>query len=160
MNGLVVDHQKCTGCRMCELACSTHFDSTGFNPRMSAIRVRVVGVMEADVPLVCMQCEDAPCAEACPASAFHRASSGALAVDKELCVNCGACVSACRYGVIHMDERQAVPIKCDLCGGEPLCVSYCVAEAIAFSPSLRADWPEEKRTAYTQLMARMGEAKR
>lgn len=151
MNGLMVDHQKCTGCGMCELACSTNFDSTGFNPRMSAIQVHVVGTMEADIPLVCMQCEDAPCAEACPEEAFYRDSStGALLIDQETCINCGACVKACPYGALYNHELRATPIKCDLCGGSPLCVEYCVAGALALSPE--ATWPRERREAHFALI--------
>ncbi len=151
MTGISLDHQKCTGCELCSLACSTRFESRGFNRRLSAIRLHVVGIMDADVPVTCMQCEDAPCAAACPEKAFYWVpSTGALAIDAEKCTNCGICIPACPYGTIYLHQDRAVPIKCDICDGNPLCVAYCVPGAITLSPV--ATWPEQRRTDYFRVL--------
>ena len=153
MIGLAVDHERCTGCCLCELACSSRPGATGFNPSLSAIRVHVIGLMDMDVPLVCMQCEDAPCAGACPEEAFYRdAATGALLIDEGLCSGCGACVKACPYDAINEHATRSTPIKCDLCGGSPLCVSYCVPGALSVSPE--ATWPKAVRDAHFALLAR------
>lgn len=155
MNGVAMDHQKCTGCALCSLACATRFDPAGFNLRKAAIRVHVVGMMEADVPVACMQCEDAPCAAACPEGAFCRAeSTGALAIDEAKCSNCGNCIPACPYGVLYAHPDRALPIKCDLCDGSPLCVRYCVPGAITLSPVVA--WSKARRDEYFQVLGTTG----
>lgn len=155
MNGISLDHQKCTGCELCSLVCSTRFDPRGFNRYMSAIRVHLVGLMDADVPVTCMQCEDAPCAAACPEGAFYwDQSTGALLIDREKCLNCGLCIPACPYGVIYSHQDADVPIKCDLCHGSPMCVGYCVPGAITASAT--ATWPKERRDAYFQVLGKTG----
>jgi anaerobic carbon-monoxide dehydrogenase iron sulfur subunit len=151
MIGISLDHGRCTGCELCSLACATRFDAHGFNRRLSAIRVHVVGIMDADVPVVCMQCEDAPCQAACPEGAFYWVqSTGALAIDGEKCSSCGNCIPACPYGAIHQHQSRAVPIKCDLCDGDPICVRYCVPGAITLSPT--ATWSKEHRADYFQVL--------
>ena len=159
MNGISFDHRKCTGCALCSVACSTRFDPRGFNLRKAAIRVRVVGVMDADVPVACMQCEDAPCAAACPEGAFSWVeATGALAIDKEKCSSCGNCIPACPYGVIYQHQDLVAPIKCDLCDGNPLCVGYCIPGAITLSPA--ATWPKPRRDDYFQVLGTTGGAGR
>ena len=68
---LVVDYQKCTGCRSCELACSVSHGRAS-NPAKSAIRVIKSEGTGLSVPVVCQQCEEAPCAAICPVEAISR----------------------------------------------------------------------------------------
>jgi Fe-S-cluster-containing hydrogenase component 2 len=121
--------------------------------------VHVVGMMDADVPMACMQCEDAPCAAACPEGAFYWVqSTGALAIDGDKCSNCGNCIPACPYGVIYLHQDRSVPIKCDLCEGSPICITYCVPGAITLSPA--ATWPRERRDEYFQVLRKTGGGER
>jgi Fe-S-cluster-containing hydrogenase component 2 len=111
--------------------------------------------MDADVPVTCMQCEDAPCAAACPEEAFSWVpETGALTIDAEKCTQCGNCIAACPYGAIYLHQDRAVPIKCDLCEGNPLCVSYCVPGAITLSPV--ATWSEQRRADYFGVLKEPG----
>ncbi len=48
--------EKCTGCRLCELACSV-IKTGQFNPRDSRIKVRLVDIPEIPVPLVLDTCD-------------------------------------------------------------------------------------------------------
>jgi len=41
MSKLVVDSEKCTGCRSCEIACSYHHSKT-FNPNIASLHIHFV----------------------------------------------------------------------------------------------------------------------
>lgn len=67
---LVVDQNKCTNCRLCELSCS--MVKTGeFNPIKSKIRLNAFPKDVAYIPLACFQCGDAPCVDVCPTGALE-----------------------------------------------------------------------------------------
>ena len=135
-----VEHEHCTGCRTCELLCSLyHFGEC--NPQRSAIRVirRERDGMVFCLPLVCQQCETAPCIEACPTGAISRdEKKGILAFDKDECTSCGLCVEACPVGGISLDADGTGLITCDLCGGEPQCVPACHAHCLTVADSSQA----------------------
>lgn len=83
-------------------------------------------------PLICWQCEDAPCATACPAEAIiFVQQTGAWEVQEDICVGCGECVTACPYGAVYLDETRGVSIKCDLCQGAPECALLCPTAVIS-----------------------------
>ena len=51
-----VKMEKCTGCKLCELACSAV--KTGrFNPRESRIRICLIGIPEIPVPILLDHCD-------------------------------------------------------------------------------------------------------
>ncbi len=61
---VIVDHKKCTGCRICEIACSMNNKGTVSYERS---RIRVYTVPPSmDIPIVCAQCQQAPCIEPLP----------------------------------------------------------------------------------------------
>ncbi len=138
MANLRVDSEKCCGCRICEMACSmVHFDL--FNPRKAFLRIEMdrlpnVGTKasEIDVPIVCLQCDPAPCAEACPEGAIEKVATGAWVVDNGKCTGCGLCVDACPLRMIVVESGEGFARKCDLCEGGPSCVTYCPMGALAF----------------------------
>ena len=130
---LEIHADQCTGCRTCENFCSFHHEGVVWPGRS---RITILG--ESDdgpfVPNVCRQCEDAPCAAACPEEAIAlNERTGAWVVDVEACIGCGVCVDACPYGAIVVDEQLGVSFKCDLCGGEPECAAMCPSGAIWMS---------------------------
>jgi carbon-monoxide dehydrogenase iron sulfur subunit len=122
-----IDPSGCTGCKTCEVVCSLHHFGE-CNPERSAIRVirREKGGLVFSLPLVCQQCEPAPCVEACPSEAlFRKASNAPLTVDQEKCSGCGNCVDACPAGCIFLSKQINQIVCCDLCGGQPQCVPLC-----------------------------------
>jgi carbon-monoxide dehydrogenase iron sulfur subunit len=127
-----VNDEKCTGCRLCELACSvTKTDE--FNPALARIRVDW-GEEGACVPVVCTQCAEAWCVQACPSEAISRNQETAVVIiDPEQCIECGECVSACPTGAIGWRSSSGAPFKCDLCSGQPACVAMCPAEALVLA---------------------------
>lgn len=130
---LVIDYQKCTGCRNCEMACSV-FHGQACNPNKSAVRIVKWEREGLEVPIVCQQCEEPACADICPVQAISRnTDTGAMVVDDGLCVGCRMCIVACPFGAISLDRDRRLVIKCDLCSGaEPWCVRFCEPGALVY----------------------------
>jgi anaerobic carbon-monoxide dehydrogenase iron sulfur subunit len=126
----VIDVSKCTGCQMCEMACS--LEKEGECNRAYS-RIRVVKLNEGvDIPVVCLQCEDPVCEKICPVKAVTRDSNGALIIDYASCIECKKCVVSCPIGAVWLDPRSKKILKCDLCNGDPTCVKFCQPKAIDF----------------------------
>ena len=135
---LQVDIEKCSGCRTCEAVCS--LKNTGeCNPTQSRIRViryEKHGEFHNFIPMVCQQCSNALCMEACPVNAISRDhETGALIVDAQTCVGCKVCSMVCPIGGVSMEPITNVAYKCDLCGGDPTCVRFCDPSALQFVPA-------------------------
>lgn len=125
MRRVSVDKNKCTGCRLCEIICSSsHYGS--YNPRRARIRVPITYPMPS-APIVCRQCPNPKCVEACPTGALEKGDW--VHFDDEKCTLCGACVEACPFKAIWMTPGKEL-LKCDLCGGDPTCVKACPQEAL------------------------------
>jgi Fe-S-cluster-containing hydrogenase component 2 len=95
-------------------------------------RVRVIKdeASGVDAPVMCQQCRERYCVEACPVNALAVGNRGEVVVDAETCIGCGQCEQACPIGAIHLVDRT--PIVCDLCGGSPRCVETCTMHALSF----------------------------
>ena len=148
---VVVDYNKCAGCRTCEAACSSFNHKTlvdgellrGLgNPFYANIRVQNFNP-DADVPAVCAMCPDSPCISSCPVApdaetgrkALYRDSlTHAITNDQERCLGCKTCAGACRanrVGVILPNPATGKPERmCTLCGGDPQCVKLCPQKAL------------------------------
>ena len=127
---LTIDLHKCTGCRNCELACSAAHTNS-FNPRRSRIQILKDEVRNLVVPMVCLQCEDPLCEQACPNSAISYNERGILVVDSKVCIGCMNCITECIYGGIEIDPGTLKAVKCDLCSGDPACMKACEYGAIS-----------------------------
>jgi anaerobic carbon-monoxide dehydrogenase iron sulfur subunit len=129
---LTIHPQKCVSCRTCELVCS--FTKTErCNPKDARIRVVMFDEEGFYSPTVCFQCQEAWCAQACPASAITRnEETGAFVVDEARCVGCRMCTVVCPFGQIFISKSKGKASKCDLCDGDPACVRFCPTEAIKF----------------------------
>lgn len=149
MKSLWVDAQLCTGCSQCVLACSFEKESH-FSPADALLTLLQWEDRGFTQPLVCTQCEDAPCVEACSTQALFRDPfTGAVVIDQTLCSDCGLCVEACPTGVVFIHSSQVQEdrrrtgqaVKCDLCGGQPACVAVCPWQALTLEDK---PWPEFK----------------
>jgi len=128
---LFAERQNCTGCRACEYACSVHH--TGV-VRPSVSRVRVMkhkGVV--DVPVICWQCDDAPCIEACPTTPVaikKDPKTNGIILDEKICLGakCMKCQEACPAQCIPTNPDTGQPLMCDLCG-DPECVKACLTQS-------------------------------
>jgi Fe-S-cluster-containing hydrogenase component 2 len=153
---LVIEPDKCTTCRLCELACTQRNDGV-FRPSRARVRVAIDADQAFYFPKVCFQCEDAPCMDACPTKALIRdETTGAVVLVEARCEECGECEPACPYGVIRCFDGK--PQKCELCGGDPECVRYCAPGALRFEP--QDQWPEAASRAYARRLRELAEETR
>lgn len=124
----------CTGCQICELACSSE-KKAEFNPDLSRIRSIRSGQLKA-VSVACRFCEDTPCISACPRDALRiDEQANVIRLDKMRCSGCGRCIEACDFGAIVMDRSTKSVVICDLCEGrsQPKCVEFCPKKALKIS---------------------------
>jgi len=128
---LFVDAEKCTGCRLCEIACSLHHEKVS-NPSRARINIVKWENSGLFIPMVCQQCENPICKTVCPMGAISRDNkTGAMLIDEELCVGCKLCVMFCPLGGLGINKNRKI-LKCDLCGGDPICVKFCIPNALQF----------------------------
>jgi len=128
---IVVDSERCTGCKRCEMACCL---GQGDGARLSSSRIHVARLEERGAfrPLVCQQCPEPSCLHVCPTGAIAKDSAGIVRVDGDRCVGCKMCVLACPHKGIVYCEETGKSIKCDQCDGKPLCVAQCSTGALSF----------------------------
>lgn len=134
---IAVDYEKCTGCRLCEIACA--LANTG-EARPERARIRIVKVHEGganiSVPVLCMNCVKPVCKTVCPARAISDSpKTGARSIDKDKCIACSACVYACPFGAISVDREAGYAFVCSHCEGDPVCVRFCPSGAIQYTYS-------------------------
>lgn len=127
---LVFDPNYCTGCRICELACSfRHYDS------ITPLRSHIHTIFDAKANEFelssCWHCDEPLCKAACPVQAIVKdEATGIVKLNPLTCITCGACKIACPLGLPWCDDSQRVYVKCDFCEGEPVCVKFCPSRAL------------------------------
>jgi len=125
-----IQAELCSGCRQCETVCAFAHFSGAVARKMARIQVAKEEAIGLDCPVVCQQCVERYCIDACPVGALSVGSHGAVIVDQEKCVGCGQCENACPIGAVHLFE--GLPLICDLCGGSPRCVETCTMDALVY----------------------------
>ena len=138
-----MDPSKCSGCSLCELWCSYTHEGV-FSRSLSRIFVLSYEVVGLDYPVVCQQCEPAPCVDLCPTGALKKGELKQVTLDKSRCIGCRVCSEVCPYGAARMEPSGRYPLICDLCGGSPACVVRCPTNALSISNT--ASVPIQART--------------
>jgi electron transport protein HydN len=187
---VVADPKKCIGCKTCEIACvdahSEHNMFTGanqdikFNPCLTVIKTA-----NFSAPTQCRQCENAPCANACPNGSIYE-KDDAIFINKETCIGCKTCMLACPFGALELithfsagqkvlqpglkcsdvngqlnNKAKLVANKCDLCedrtnGSGPACVQMCPTGALRLVKTENIDEAiEKKRRQSAMSLAQM-----
>lgn len=138
---MAFDLKRCTGCHACSVACKVENQVPLGNFRTKVYyhdHGEYPKVRRDFLPMVCMQCEDAPCLKACPTESISRKPNGIVTINTETCKGNGECESACPYGAIYVDPVRFVADKCNFCSHrlevdmEPACVETCPGETIIF----------------------------
>lgn len=141
---VIADLDKCTGCRICEVACA-FFKEKVFNPNKSRIRIIKMEREGLDVPVFCQHCEKPICQDVCPVGALNKGLGGVMNLDVERCIGCWSCSISCPYGAISFYEGRFR--LCDLCNGDPKCARWCPTGAIQFVEDSLADIPRRRVAA-------------
>lgn len=127
---LLVDAEKCTGCKQCSLACSLTKEQI-FDLNRGRIKIWKKEDIALGLQFLCEQCDAHPCIKSCPEGALSRnETTGIITVNNEKCKSLGHCVEACPYHGIRLHPVTMKPLICDLCGGDPYCEKHCVPGAL------------------------------
>jgi len=128
MKILVASHmERCIGCHSCSLACArlVH-DSLSWI--RAGIRIGSAGGLSTGFEAkLCVACNPAPCAEACPTGAYSQRKGGGVVVNRDLCIRCGECAAHCPVDAILMSTEDGYPYVCIHCGR---CVKFCPHECL------------------------------
>jgi Fe-S-cluster-containing dehydrogenase component len=138
-----VHMERCIGCHSCSLSCARlvhkmlSWDHAG-------IRIKSSGGMSTGFEAqLCVACDPAPCARACPTGAYTQRKGGGVKVDRSLCIRCGECARACPVDAIHLSSVDNSPYVCIHCGR---CVAFCPHSCLALN-----DVPERKAAALPEF---------
>jgi anaerobic carbon-monoxide dehydrogenase iron sulfur subunit len=127
---IVIDAARCTGCHLCEIACSMAHHSI-CSPHRSRIKIHVLRNPDHFIPVICQACDDAPCIKVCPVNARIREPNGTVTTDDERCIACWACLYICHLASPVINPETGQTMTCDMCADEafgPWCVSACRTE--------------------------------
>ncbi|MCX7953330.1 MAG: 4Fe-4S dicluster domain-containing protein, partial [Deltaproteobacteria bacterium] len=111
--GMAVDLSVCTGCSACVVACYAENNIPVVGPRISAQGRRMPwisihtydkplsdgSVRRVWLPLMCQQCNNAPCEPVCPVYATYHNEEGLNAMIYNRCVGTRYCANNCVYKV-------------------------------------------------------------
>jgi len=123
------DVSICNGCHNCQIVCKDEFvgnDWPGYSLSQpdtgqfwmkvtDKIRGTVPKVKQANTPVMCNHCDDAPCIKASTNGAIYKRSDGLVIIDPVLSAGQQQLVAACPYGEIYWNESLNIPQKCTGC---------------------------------------------
>lgn len=132
MKKIYTNHDLCSGCRACTVACAIAHTGEA-DPSRGAIQILRNAVEGYEFQAVCRQCEDPECVAACMAAALSvDPGDGGVLFDRDRCIGCWMCLMACPHHAIVRDEPNRKAIRCDRCEGRetPACVAACATFAV------------------------------
>ena len=139
--GFVIDLKKCIGCHACTIACKAEHDIPVGAHRCWVKTVEKGAFPDTQrlfFPVLCNQCEEAPCLKICPTNALFKRRDGIVDLNGEACIGCRACMAACPYDQLFIDPNTRTAEKCNFCANrvenqlQPACVSVCPTECRIF----------------------------
>lgn len=107
--GMVIDLDRCQGCRTCMEACKVENNTPQHAFWMYVFRLEQDKYPETEInflPRPCQHCDNAPCAKVCPTGARFKNDDGIVLSDAERCIGCRYCEVACPYGVNYFDWKN------------------------------------------------------
>lgn len=143
MKRIIVEYEKCDGCRNCSVACmqahrktpGSIYDLDLTDPSNESRNFIYQSADGSYKPVFCRHCDEPECVISCMSGALQKdGASGLVTYDEKRCASCFMCVMNCPFGVLKPDRvSRTKVIKCDFCaqdGGEPNCVRSCPKGAI------------------------------
>ncbi|MFP3040966.1 4Fe-4S dicluster domain-containing protein [Treponema primitia] len=143
MKRIIIDQEKCDGCKNCTVACmlahratpGTVYDLDLLDPKNEARHTIVANGKGGYFPIFCRHCSVPDCVGACMSGALCKDPvSGHVQYDESRCGTCFMCVMSCPYGNVKPDKVTHKKIlKCDFCKDDtegPNCVRVCPKKAI------------------------------
>jgi len=126
---IIVDLDKCIGCRACEVACSAFHANpkySSINPARSRIRVVIDQLHDSYVPIRAGDFTSAEC------TGRH-----AYTIEGKQYSQCSFCGVSCPSRDLFKEPDSGLPLKCDMCAddpplSEPMCVQVCPHDALIY----------------------------
>lgn len=108
--GMVIDLERCYGCRACMEACKVENSTSRGAFWMHVFRYEegeYPETKQANMPRPCQHCSKPSCVSVCPTGArFKREEDGIVLTDYDRCIGCRYCEIGCPYGVNYMEFRH------------------------------------------------------
>ncbi len=107
--GMVIDLDRCTGCRACMTACKVENNTPQGNFWMYTFRFEDGEFPNTRLwfmPRPCMHCQNAACVKVCPVGARYKREDGLTVTDWDRCIGCRYCEVACPYGVNYFNWKS------------------------------------------------------
>ena len=142
MKRILIEADKCDGCKNCSVACmqshspgGTFYSLDLTDPGLESRNTILLDSKKKYIPLFCRHCDKPECAGSCMSGAMTKdPATGHVRYDIDRCGRCFMCVMNCPYGVLKPDRAsRTFVVKCDFCadrGGDPNCVKMCPKKAI------------------------------
>ncbi len=103
---MVVDLDRCQGCRACMEACKIENNTVESVFWMYVFRFEQGEFPDTEIsflPRPCQHCDNAPCVKVCPVGARFKRDDGLVLTDFDRCIGCRYCELACPYGVNYFN---------------------------------------------------------
>lgn len=108
--GMVIDMERCYGCRACMEACKVENSTPRGAFWMHVFRYEEGEYPEVDshsMPRPCQHCSEPTCSYVCPTEArYKREEDGVVLTDYDTCIGCRFCEVGCPYGVNYMQFQD------------------------------------------------------
>ncbi len=126
---IMIDADKCNGCRACEVICSAFHATEKYssnNPARARIRVIREPLTDIYVPVYAGDYAPAECA-----------GRDKYTIDGKEYEECAFCRASCPSRDEFKEPDSGLPLKCDMCEDdppqeEPLCVQWCLSDALTY----------------------------
>ncbi len=144
---IIINPSVCNGCGDCIKSCrDAVFAQHQQTDAVSRIAIHTIN--NRHYPLVCHNCEEAPCVSACMAGCRHRMGAF-VTTDYDRCVGCSMCIMCCPFGAIQLVQEEHLAMKCDGCLDYEMapCVEACPTGALSHAGFSHTSFQNRKNHA-------------